>query len=54
MKQLTEIDAKIFEFAEKNAWLWQSQKAWDAYEKQADDDEGFYPFFEKHYRQLKK
>ena len=54
MKQLTEIDDKLFEFAEKHSWLWSCKNAWLAYEKRADEDEGFYEFFEKRFPQQVK
>jgi len=52
MEQYKKVSEKIFEFAEKNSWLWHSQKAWDAYEKYADENEGFNSFFEKHFLKL--
>ncbi len=54
MEKRKKISEKIFEFAEKNSWLWDNQKAWDAYEKYADENEGFYPFFKRYFLKLPK
>ena len=54
MKQLAEIDDKIFEFAEKNSGLWCCENVWNAYEKRANEDESIYKFFEKRFPQQVK
>ena len=50
MRDYKEISDKDFEeFVEKNTWLWSCKTAWLAYEKRADEDEGFYEFFAKRF-----